>query len=151
MWWNQLLVATCVVVCYIIAGSRKWLRVLGDSMDELFSSIFWGLSREFLSCVVRLGWQRLHKNLDKPLTCAKVQEHFVMIQKFLWNQSKNIDLMYLTIGRLYPPNIPHMRPIAFVGLIWSMDSISSLILFYSYAWWLASLISFMNIIHLIHT
>jgi hypothetical protein len=48
-----------------------------------------------------------------------VGEVYPQDQKFLWNQSKNVDLMYLTIRRLYPPNIPHMRPIAFVWLIWS--------------------------------
>jgi hypothetical protein len=58
MWWNQLLVVTCLVVCY-----HCWIKEVVESSGwqrgRVVSSIFGGLSREFLSCVVRLGWQRL--------------------------------------------------------------------------------------------
>ncbi len=49
-----------MVVCYIIAGSRKWLRVLGDSMDELFHQYFEACQGSFCHVLAKT----VHKNLD---------------------------------------------------------------------------------------
>ncbi len=73
MWWNQLLVATCLVVCYYHCWIKEVVESSGWHRGWVVSSIFWGLSREFLSCVVQLGWQRV---------CIRIWTSYSPVQRY---------------------------------------------------------------------